>query len=102
MPKVIGTFTIGVSMLTEEQRCASEQKLRQYFACGVPALMSPSDDNRYFEENGLGACCENVELLEVTELLSLTKLDRVKIIDFAHQNLSLEVINRQRMQNFDL
>lgn len=49
----INTFDIGVSFLKPEHSGASEQKVRQYLACGKPVVCSTGSSN-FIEENALG------------------------------------------------
>lgn len=100
IPNIIARFSIGVSFLSEEQRCASEQKVRQYFACGVPALLSPSEDNLIFENNDLAIIIDDeLNLKSIKKVLALNK---VKIRKYAEAHLSLTAINNKRLKNWNL
>ncbi|MDB4373285.1 hypothetical protein N9Z51_00545 [bacterium] len=100
MKNIISSFSIGVSFLSKEQRGASEQKVRQYFACGVPALLSPSDDNDLFQEKGLALVLNNE--INLTTLKTLLSFNRDKIVKYTHQNLSLKAVNDKRLKNWNL
>lgn len=100
IPEIIASFSIGISFLTKEQRCASEQKVRQYFACGVPALLSPSEDNEVFENNDLAVIID--EDLSIESIEKALALDRVKIRKYAETHLRLDVINNTRLKNWNL
>ncbi|MDA7731457.1 glycosyltransferase [Flavobacteriaceae bacterium] len=100
MKNIISSFSIGVSFLSKEQRCASEQKVRQYFSCGVPALLSSSDDNDLFQEKGLALVLNNE--INLTTLKTLLSFNRDKIVKYTHQNLSLKAVNDKRLKNWNI
>ena len=100
IPNIIASFSLGISFLSEEQRCASEQKVRQYFACGVPALLSPSEDNMIFEKNHLAIIIDKEPSLKSIE--KALALDRMKIRKYAETHLRLNAINNERLNNWNL
>ena len=100
MKDIISSFSIGVSFLSKEQRCASEQKVRQYFSCGVPALLSSSDDNSLFQKEGLAIVVQDEIRLSI--LKELLTFDKNKIVDYARSNLSLKAINDKRLKNWNI
>lgn len=50
----INTFDIGVSQLYKDKQGSSEQKVRQYLACGKPIIVSPGAVNNFVEAEDLG------------------------------------------------
>lgn len=50
----INTFDIGISQLYKDKQGSSEQKVRQYLACGKPIIVSPGAVNNFVETESLG------------------------------------------------
>jgi len=50
IPKWINTFDLGISFLSPLQSGASEQKIRQYLACGKPVICSYGSSNFIFDK----------------------------------------------------
>lgn len=50
----INTFDIGISQLYKDKQGSSEQKVRQYLACGKPIIVSPGAVNNFVETENLG------------------------------------------------
>lgn len=50
----INTFDVGISQLYKEKQGSSEQKVRQYLACGKPIIVSPGAVNNFVETEKLG------------------------------------------------
>lgn len=51
--KYVALLDVGVSFLEKRHRGASEQKVRQYLACGIPALVTPGSSS-FVKEAGIG------------------------------------------------
>lgn len=50
----MNSFDVAVSQRYESSQYMSELKVRQYLACGVPTIVSPSSTNNFVEEKGFG------------------------------------------------
>lgn len=76
MPLLVSQLDIGVSFLDKQYRGASEQKVRQYLACGVPAIVSPGG-SEFVEENNIGKVVEHLNGIEKVayEFLKYYELD---------------------------
>lgn len=103
----INTFDIGISQLYKESQGASEQKVRQYLACGKPVIVSPGAVNNFIPEEGFGHIVQNpYNIKEFTEkvdnLLSLQdntiKSLNIKIRKYAEDHLSVNSRVAQRIQ----
>lgn len=61
VPDWINTFDVGISFLEHKSAGASEQKIRQYLACGVPVVCSYGSSS-FVEEEGIGKTSEYDDL----------------------------------------
>lgn len=102
----INAFDIGVSQLYKDKQGSSEQKVRQYLACGKPVLVSPGAVNNFVEENKVGYIVSDpYDISEFTrKVLSLfsdlnysTVSTTEKIREYAIQNLSVDSRVKQRL-----
>lgn len=60
---LIKRFTVGINPLrnNEIDNCKSAFKIKQYFACGVPALASPiGENNKFLEDYINGISCNSI------------------------------------------
>lgn len=112
----INSFDIGVSQLYPESQGASEQKVRQYLACGKPVIVSPGAVNNFVESEELGYIVldpyDNDEfLIKVEQVLTRVKQEDLSsnIRKYAINNLSVDARVKQRLnlykdilKNFEL
>jgi len=105
VPIYINSIDVGVSILQAKEFGASEQKVRQYLACGKP-VVATSGSNEFLVENQLGSLLNNEDLDEIAhELdrwLSLDSHERVKFSvrarEYAENHLSLKESVRYRLR----
>lgn len=104
----INSFDIGVSQLYPESQGASEQKVRQYIACGKPVVVSPGAVNNFVEEEGLGYIVldpyDNDEFTKkIKKVFSIVETDCLsnKIRDYAVANLSVDARVKQRLDLYE-
>lgn len=104
----INSFDIGVSQLYPESQGASEQKVRQYIACGKPVVVSPGAVNNFVEEEGLGYIVldpyDNDEFAKkIKKVFSIVEADcsSNKIRDYAVANLSVDARVKQRLDLYE-
>jgi len=57
VPEAMNCLDVGVSFLPEWHRGASEQKVRQYLACGVVPVVTPGGSG-FVGDDGVGFVCE--------------------------------------------
>ena len=50
----INCMDVGISQLNYDEQGASEQKVRQYLACGKPVIVSPGEVNQFISDKNLG------------------------------------------------
>lgn len=105
IPLIVSQLDIGVSFLDKKYRGASEQKVRQYLACGVPAIVSPGS-SEFVERNGIGIVVEHLNGIEnvASEFLKYYELDskskkliKDKARKFAENYISVDSQNLQRL-----
>lgn len=102
----INTFDIGISQLYSESQGASEQKVRQYLACGKPVIVSPGAVNNFIPKEGLGYIVEDpysikefadkVRFILESDLYRNTNSSEV-IRDYAIANLSVDSRLNERL-----
>ncbi|HOD36077.1 MAG TPA: glycosyltransferase family 4 protein [Syntrophales bacterium] len=105
VPSYINSIDVGVSILQSKEFGASEQKVRQYLACGKPVVATPGS-NEFIAEEQLGSLLNNDEFEsiahELDRWLSLDTHDRVKFSvrarDYAENHLSLKESVRNRLR----
>jgi glycosyltransferase involved in cell wall biosynthesis len=99
VPHYINSFDIGFALDLEAKLQVtgnSNQKVRQYLACGKPVVAS-SGGNAFLAKENLGSIVEvaDIDLIEqaVEKWISLTQEERMtyskRAVDFAHKNLSV-------------
>ncbi|PZD76615.1 glycosyltransferase [Mesonia sp. K7] len=105
MPLIVSHLDLGVSFLDKIYRGASEQKVRQYLACGVPAVVSPGG-SEFVEQNGIGKVVEHLEGIDKVANafldFSTKEKDEKKYMckrarNYAIQNLSIDKQNLLRL-----
>lgn len=104
----INSFDIGISQLYKDKQGSSEQKVRQYLACGKPVVVSPGAVNNFVEEEQLGHIVSDpYDIEEFTEkvvnMLAMTAEEYEKVSvnarSYAVKHLS---VNSRVQQRLDL
>jgi glycosyltransferase involved in cell wall biosynthesis len=106
--KYINCMDIGVSQLYEESQGASEQKVRQYIACGLPVIVSPGAVNQFVPANELGYIVDPHDHSSfskaVLDILGMDETDykelSAKARKYAEDNLSYESRVLQRLGHY--
>lgn len=105
VPGCMNAFNVGVSFLPEWHRGASEQKVRQYLACGVIPVVTPGGSD-FVAEAGVGFVCDNDDIgrlaLVVAHALSQDKDFSANCRKYAEENLSHRLLLRDRMLAWEL
>ena len=107
--KYINVIDIGISQLFEKSQGASEQKVRQYLACGKPIIVSPGSVNSFVEEQQLGYIVDPYDkeafLDAVDKILSLSEKEydfiSKKARNYAISNLSYESKIKERLSLYE-
>lgn len=103
----INTFDIGISQLYKDKQGSSEQKVRQYLACGKPVIVSPGAVNNFIPKEGLGYIVEDpynieefadkVRLILESDLYRNTNSSEA-IREYAKEHLSVDSRLNQRLK----
>lgn len=108
IPHLVNQLDLGVSFLDKQYRGASEQKVRQYLACGVPAIVSPGA-SQFVEEKGIGRVVEHLDGINnvVDAFLDYYNMDNNdrktlmhKIREYALYNISVDSQNSFRISKW--
>lgn len=65
----VSTFDVGVSFLEPKSAGASEQKIRQYLACGKPVVCSHGSSS-FVAEEGIGLVCDYNDIDTIVKNIS--------------------------------
>jgi len=88
VPQYINAMDVGVSILEPREFAASEQKVRQYLACGKPVVATPGS-NEFLEANELGSVVAPNDIQGVAQQLERwLLLDDSSRRDFQERALS--------------
>lgn len=102
----INAFDVGISQLYKDKQGSSEQKVRQYLACGKPVIVSPGAVNNFVEDERLGYIVSDPYGIEefaqkVAVLLALSSEDSeqmaIKTRRYAVEHLSVDSRVQQRL-----
>lgn len=102
----INAFDVGISQLYKDKQGSSEQKVRQYLACGKPVIVSPGAVNNFVEDEKLGHIVSDPYGIEefaqkVAALLALSSEDSeqmaIKTRRYAVEHLSVDSRVQQRL-----
>jgi len=104
VPDWVNSLDVGVSFLSPAQSGASEQKVRQYLACGVPVVVS-NGSSRFVEASGIGSVVDYDDIdkiyASIKKFLDLDVESQVSIArkarTYAIRNLSLDHSCRRRL-----
>jgi glycosyltransferase involved in cell wall biosynthesis len=107
IPQYINSFDIGIAFDKVEnfERVGnSNQKVRQYIACGKPVIATPGG-SEFLEENGLGSVVDTRDparlCASLLKWLSLTEENKIKhaikATQFASANLTVEKMLKVRL-----
>jgi len=69
VPDWINALDVGVSFLKPAHSGASEQKVRQYLACGIPVVVSPGS-SQFVETAGIGSVVAYDDLGGIADAIS--------------------------------
>ena len=97
IPKYANALDVGVSLLLPQHYAASEQKVRQYLACGRPVIASTPGSSDFVGAEDLGSLVHYDDLESITRefdrWLSLPEGERAeaseRISRYAHDHLSV-------------
>lgn len=106
VPVCANALDVGVSFLQPKHSAASEQKVRQYLACGKPVVVSPGANDYFLTSSNLGSIVQAADLegiaAELDRWLSLTPDERGEFArrasEYARDNLSVEVALARRFE----
>lgn len=101
----INSLDVGVSFLTPEKYFASEQKVRQYLACGKPVVATPGSNN-FLLEAKLGSLTQPDDLEsiynEIEKWLSMSLEEKEifcnRAIKYVKENLSFDNAINKRLE----
>lgn len=105
VPLYINALDVGVSILSYKDFASSEQKVRQYIACGKPVVASSTCNDFLVTEN-LGSIVdpENIDQIatEIGKWLNLSSVEKAQFAESAHQyakrRLSVEQATKTRLK----
>jgi glycosyltransferase involved in cell wall biosynthesis len=98
VPKYANALDVGVSILLPQYYAASEQKLRQYLACGKPVIASTPGSSEFVGAANLGSLVHYDDLDAITRefdrWLSLSESEKAnlseRIAQYAREHLSVD------------
>jgi len=96
VPDYINALDVGVSFLLPESQLHSEQKVRQYVACGKPVIATTPGGNDFLRDENLGALVAHDDLdavaREVDRWLRLPDKAgfAARAVQFARDHMSVE------------
>lgn len=96
IPTYVNSFDVGVSILRPQSQAASEQKVRQYVACGKPVVATTPGSNDFLAAEGLGSLVRHDDIEGIASALDrwlgLTERERelfeARALSYAEQHLS--------------
>jgi glycosyltransferase involved in cell wall biosynthesis len=106
VPVCVNALDVGVSFLEPRLAVASEQKVRQYLACGKPVVVSPGGNDYFLAGSGLGSIIPAADLegiaAQLDHWLSLTPVERSEFAHraskYARDNLSVRASVARRLE----
>ena len=106
VPLCVNALDVGVSFLPPKLAVASEQKVRQYLACGKAVVVSPGGNDYFLAGSGLGSIVPAADLegiaSELDRWLSLTPVERREFArrasQYARENLSVGSSMARRLE----
>jgi hypothetical protein len=100
VPGVMACLDVGVSFLPEWHRGASEQKVRQYLACGVVPVVTPGGSD-FVAEHRIGFVAENEDMCrlakEIARAIMASPEMAAQCRQFAEEHLTHINLARQRL-----
>jgi glycosyltransferase involved in cell wall biosynthesis len=106
IPSLVNQLDLGVSFLDIQFRGASEQKVRQYLASGVPAIVSPGGSD-FVDKHSIGRVVEHLDGIEnvANVFLQFYEMDieermlyKLKARKFAEDYISVNEQNKLRLK----
>jgi glycosyltransferase involved in cell wall biosynthesis len=103
VPAYVNALDVGVSFLLPRSQVASEQKVRQYVACGKPVIATTPGGNDFVVREGLGSLVRYDDLdaiaAELDRWLSLGERAAFasRAVRYACEHLSVDQAVRQRL-----
>lgn len=104
VPDYMNTFDVGVSFLPEWHRGASEQKVRQYLACGVVPVVTPGGSD-FVGRDGVGFVCDNDDIPKLASVIlhALKQSQELSVLcrKYAEEMLSHKLLLIDRMKAWE-
>jgi glycosyltransferase involved in cell wall biosynthesis len=105
VPRYVNALDLGVSLLLPQHYAASEQKVRQYLACGKPVVASTPGSSDFIGDANLGSLVHYDDLesiaREIDRWLSLSEIERAAVSKrasrYAQDHLSVDQAVEQRL-----
>jgi glycosyltransferase involved in cell wall biosynthesis len=105
VPRYANALDVGVSLLLPQHYAASEQKVRQYLACGKPVIASTPGSSDFIGEANLGSLVQYDDLVsiagEIDRWLSLSEIERAafskRASQYAQDHLSVDQAVAKRL-----
>jgi len=105
VPAYVNALDVGVSILEPAEFAASEQKVRQYLACGKPVVATPGS-NDFLPQHGLGSLVDTLDIsgiaTEIDRWLSMTDTERGQLqsnaIDYTNTHFAADRMMASRLQ----
>jgi glycosyltransferase involved in cell wall biosynthesis len=105
VPAYMDVIDVGFSILPPHHRGASEQKVRQYMALGIPAIVTPGGSS-FVSDAKAGIIIENGYIEEILEALGTISNDYSFYSNnaqrYAQMNLDSKDLSLERMKIIEL